>query len=239
MNIQPEKHTSKYARPINLYLIPGMGTDHRVFDDYQFNKSLAKPICIKWVDFLHAKSLEEYAGILANQIDTSQPFVLLGVSMGGMLALEIRKQYPTAGLILISSAIHPSELPARYKMGRIIPLYRFLTDGLLNLVANWKGFYRDVDKEEKKHLYKEMLKGTGGRFLKWQMDAIIHWQESKEELSSAKILRIHGSNDKVIPLKNIQSRIDFRIEKGTHKLAVNQFQKIGNLVNVFIEEEIG
>jgi hypothetical protein len=46
-------------------------------------------------------SLEEYASLLAGQIDTSRNFVILGVSFGGMIGVEISRDLNSFNLILI------------------------------------------------------------------------------------------------------------------------------------------
>lgn len=229
---------SSLGKPINLYLIPGMGTDHRVFNAYEFDRSLVNPICIKWIDHKPAKDLADYAESLVDQIDLTKPFVLLGVSMGGMIAMEISRRHQPLGVILISSAMSPAELPNKYQLGRFLPLYKGLTNPLLTFIAKQKHLYKDINKEAIKSLYMEMLRDAGADFLTWQIQSVIHWNLQKVDSHSFKLFRVHGSKDNVIPIKNVQTDIDLRIENGSHKLVVNYVSEICASVDVFIEEEI-
>ena len=64
-----------------IYRIPGMGADKRLYaeiepiDGYEF-------VDLEWrLNYKNIKTLKDYALELSKEIDTSQPFSLLGVSM--------------------------------------------------------------------------------------------------------------------------------------------------------------
>lgn len=44
---------------------------------------------IEWIEPLPNETIEQYAKRLAQCIDTSQPYVIIGVSFGGLIATEI------------------------------------------------------------------------------------------------------------------------------------------------------
>ena len=48
---------------------------------------------IEFIPHKRGESLVEYAGRMADQIDPSKPFVLIGTSMGGMISMEINRLY--------------------------------------------------------------------------------------------------------------------------------------------------
>lgn len=37
-------------QPVNLYLIPGMGTDHRIFEDYAFDTAVVHVVPVCWAE---------------------------------------------------------------------------------------------------------------------------------------------------------------------------------------------
>ncbi len=47
---------------------------------------------IKWLTPFKNETLPDYAMRLSKQIDTTQPFALIGVSFGGMVCIEIAKK---------------------------------------------------------------------------------------------------------------------------------------------------
>ncbi len=91
------------ARLVNVYLFPGTGSDARLFsklelpDGYQA-RHVEYPIPQK------GETMEGYAMLLAQQIDTTQPFVLVGVSIGGMLCTELAEQLSPLKTIVVSSS---------------------------------------------------------------------------------------------------------------------------------------
>ena len=73
---------------MKIYCISGLGADHTVFDRLDIN---GEKVCISWIPSFEWESLKDYARRLTAQVDTSEPFLLLGVSFGGMLAVEMNK----------------------------------------------------------------------------------------------------------------------------------------------------
>ena len=68
--------------------------------------------------------MAQYARKLIPKIDTSASFILIGVSLGGMVAAELNEILHPLQTIIISSAKNRHELPKRYKFMRVLPLYK-------------------------------------------------------------------------------------------------------------------
>ena len=75
---------------LNVYCIPGMGVNERLFRNLKLNN--CNILHIKWETPFKNESLPDYAMRLSKQMDTTKPFVLIGVSFGGMCSVEISKQ---------------------------------------------------------------------------------------------------------------------------------------------------
>src|SRR5688572_20594857 len=95
-----------------VYLLSGLGADKRVFDWLDFSGNNVTHVI--WLEPVSNESLEQYARRLLNQITATQP-VLVGVSFGGIMAIEIAKLIETKKIVLISSARTRSDLPFYYK----------------------------------------------------------------------------------------------------------------------------
>ncbi len=84
-----------------IYLIAGLGADYRLF------KHLDLPgydvIHLHWLRPEPNDSLKTYAGKLIDEYHIEPGSVVLGVSLGGMLTVEIAKQMQLSKAILISS----------------------------------------------------------------------------------------------------------------------------------------
>ncbi len=106
---------------MKVYFISGLGADDRVFR--QLNLPGIEPVYLNWITPIKNESIESYAGRMAEKITESNP-VIVGLSFGGMIGMEIAKLIPVKKLILISSAKGEKELPPYFLMGRSVPLYK-------------------------------------------------------------------------------------------------------------------
>ena len=72
-----------------LVLLPGMGADERMFEEQRaaFPGLIVPP----WLPARKRESLRDYAARMAETIRVERPFYLGGVSMGGMVALEMAR----------------------------------------------------------------------------------------------------------------------------------------------------
>lgn len=75
-----------------LYLISGLGADHRVF--VNLNIPGVSTHVIEWKTPEPDESMQTYVSRLRPQIDTEQEVCLLGVSFGGIIAQELSKLIP-------------------------------------------------------------------------------------------------------------------------------------------------
>ena len=214
---------------IDVYMIPGMGTDYRVFRGFSLENGNIK--YIQWEDPGDVKTLEEYASLLETQIDTSRKYVIVGASFGGMIGVELSQRLNNPYLILISSAKTKKELPNKYKTARVFPLHLMVSDNLLQNVSNKQFFYKDIIDPDDRLLYKQMMVENGAALLKRQMDMIVHWENIEYD---PRILHIHGSADQVLPARHIENAVF--IKGGTHKMIVNKSAQLCEIIDNYLLE---
>lgn len=82
-----------------IYCIPGLGADHRLFSKLKLEAEL---IPVEYITAESDDTAQSYAAKLLTQIKEENP-ILMGVSLGGILAIEISKLIPVKKLILIST----------------------------------------------------------------------------------------------------------------------------------------
>jgi pimeloyl-ACP methyl ester carboxylesterase len=205
------------AKPI--YLISGLGADERIFQNLDFGHY--EPKHIKWIAPKLDESLQAYAIRLSEQIKTAQP-ILLGVSFGGMLAIEIAKYIDRQQVIVISSAKNKNEIPLIYRLFGQLNLHKLIPTMLLkqaNFLTYW--FFGMKTKSEKE-LLKSILRDTDKAFLKWAINAILKWENTE---GVENLVHLHGNCDRILPIKNIK-KVDFTIEKGGHLMVYNEAKAI-------------
>lgn len=213
-----------------LYLIPGFLTNETIYRDIR--KKLKNPTEV--LEFIPAKKnepIEEYAKRLADKIDDSKPFHLLGTSFGGVLAIEMAKHKKPQKLVLVSSAKNRDELSWLMKreamIRNVLPLVpewvvkQTCTRGFElggKIIPRFKSIYRDD--------IRKMINSIDGRFEKWVMKTLTTWN-GKNEMED--VLHVHGNDDRVFPIKRIKNAEV--IEGGSHAIILNRYREIADLVN--------
>ena len=204
-----------------IYRIPGMGADKRLYSEiepivgYEF-------IDLEWrLNYKNIKTLKDYALELSKEIDTSQPFSLMGVSMGGMVCSELADILNPEKVVIISSAKTSKELPNHFKRLKFLGITRLLNQEKIRYVlGNSSRFFGAMNKEQRKLFY-EMAESVNLDFIAWSIKAILNWNKKN---SLAKIIHIHGTKDFVLPFASINPSII--IEKGDHMMIWNKSEFI-------------
>src|SRR4051794_38398999 len=102
-----------------IYCISGLGANEKVF---QFlDLSFAKPVFIHWLTPIENETLPQYAMRLKEEFITEPAPIIFGLSLGGMMAVEIAKAIPSSKAILISSAKTKKEIPFYWRMFSYAP----------------------------------------------------------------------------------------------------------------------
>ncbi|MCB0490747.1 MAG: alpha/beta hydrolase, partial [Cyclobacteriaceae bacterium] len=96
---------------MKLYCISGLGADHRIFANLQLNNVSVRHI--HWEEPLPNHNLSDYAKTLLSQISDPEP-ILLGVSFGGLIAIEMTRWIKPLKIFLVSSIKTRNEMPSLY-----------------------------------------------------------------------------------------------------------------------------
>ena len=120
-----------------LYIFSGLGADERVFQRLDF--SGITTTFIKWILPQENETIENYATRLLDQIPTAKP-TLIGLSFGGLIAIEVAKQIDIEKIILIASAKTKKEIPFYYRSAKPLGLHKLIPVRILkstNFTTNW------------------------------------------------------------------------------------------------------
>lgn len=122
---------------MKLYGISGLGADKRVFQYLTLDFML---IPIEWIDPLKDETIENYSIRFSKFIDQEEDFGIIGVSFGGLVAVEISKVLNPKLTILISSAETKKELRTIYRLIGKTNVPRFIPHFIFDpprIFANW------------------------------------------------------------------------------------------------------
>lgn len=215
---------------MNVYLIPGQGADHRLFDSLELGEGY-NTIHIQYSMPEKGMSMRDYAKELALQIDTSQPFILIGVSLGGMLSVEMKEFLNPERTIIISSAKSRKELPFRYRFQKVIPLYKIVPPALSKKGAIVLQPIVEPDSKVHRNTFNSMLKDKDRQFFKRTIAMILEWNRKEY---SGDIVHVHGDSDHTIPLKNV--KCDYLVKGGSHMMTLTRGAEISRIVLEILEE---
>ena len=204
-----------------IYIFSGLGVDKRVFDNIDF--SGLNIAFVDWIDPLKKETFESYAYRISKDFESNS--ILIGLSFGGMLAVEVSKIIPMKKVILIASAKNKNELPrwfllaGKLKLNRIVPYTLLKTT---NFITNW---LFGVKTPSEKLLLKNIIKDTDPRFLKWAINQIVNWKNLSVPQNC---IHIHGTNDHILPEKYLKA--DYKIKNGGHFMTVNKAKEIESII---------
>lgn len=214
----------------HLFLFSGLGADHRVFqflDLSGFSVSY-----IKWLEPLARESMQEYAARLTAQINVDKP-VLVGLSFGGMMAMEVAKHIATEKIVLISSAKTQKEIPPYFRIAGKLKLNKIVA-----LTAAKKPnalAYRMMGAETaaEKSLMKTILTETDPVFFKWAIEKVVTWNN---KVLHENVVHIHGKKDLLLPHRFVKA--DYSIENGTHLMTVQHAKEVSEMLRRIINPAV-
>ncbi len=208
---------------MKVYFISGLAADKRVFNNLILPIGF-EAIYLDWITPLKNESLESYALRLAEKIDTTEDFSLVGLSMGGMIATEISKKYNPVTTILLSSIPSHKHFPARFRIAYFLRLHKLTPTYVLKSASIMKRIFSTEDPKDKLIL-KQVIKDSDSSFIRWALDAILKW---KNEDIPENIYHIHGTNDLVLPIR--YTKPTHTIHKAGHLMVMSRANELNKII---------
>lgn len=208
---------------MKAYCISGIGANEQVFHnltlDFEF-------IPVKWVETTYSETLKDYAEKLCAQIDTSEKFVLIGVSYGGMLATEMNKFIAPEKTILISSTASRKELPVTLRFIGKIKIINLVPSFFFTIPPFLLFWFFGIHNPQGRKMIKEIVAGIDRRFTKMSIEKILNW--TNNDIPS-NMVRIHGDKDKLLPApKNVNY---LKVKNGGHFMIGDRANEVSKLLN--------
>jgi pimeloyl-ACP methyl ester carboxylesterase len=190
-------------KPRRLILFSGMGADSRLFRSIRIPE--AEIVAPNYTDPREGETLSQYAARMADGLNIQPADVVGGASFGGMVAGEIARQRPVAGLILLGTCVDPARLPPSYRW--VERAGRFIPDSVLGL-RSWRLWVRwclaPLTRDAETCLIEMAVTHPTAQIREFGR-MVMGW--SGIENVSCPMLSIHGNCDRVIPLKCAEANI--------------------------------
>ena len=210
----------------NVYLIAGQGSDYRIFKNLTIDTSRFDVHYLSWITPEKKETMTSFARKMAAQIDTTQPFSIVGVSLGGMVACEMKRFLNPKKVIIISSAKTRKELPGQYKFQKYVPLNKITPKKLIKRSVLFLQPRVEKDRKLEDATCDSMLNDKDPVFLKRTINLIVNWESISVDST---IVHIHGNNDNTIPIKNVDC--NYIIKNGSHMMTLTKPKEISIILN--------
>ncbi|MBL0356896.1 MAG: alpha/beta hydrolase [Chitinophagaceae bacterium] len=211
-----------------IYCISGLGADEKAFAKIKLpGYELG---FIQWLTPGKNESIEAYATRMSKSIKEENP-ILMGLSFGGIMCIEIAKLLPVKKLILISSVPAYKQIPlwmrtaGKLRLNKVLPIRSAST--LLEPVQN---YHIGAATAEEKEIVRQYRKMVSPVYLHWAINAILNW---KNEWHPASLYHIHGDADRIFPIKNVKP--DHIIKGGTHFMIFTKAREISEKLALVLQ----
>jgi len=206
---------------MKVYAISGLGADKRVFDYLDIEHEL---IAVDWIVPEKKEDIKTYSKRLINEykINKEIEFGLLGVSFGGLVAIEMSKILNPKFTLLISSVETRNELSWIVRLVGKLKLIELLPKNVFNppkFIAHY------MFGTKRKKLLNSILDDADEMFTKWAVRELLNW---KNESKIVNLIKIGGTNDKMLPPKGDHVIL---VEKGEHFMIVDKGVEISDIIN--------
>lgn len=201
---------------MDLYLIPGLGADRRLFN--KLDLGAHAPHFLDWPTMPEGSTLKDFALALAGNIDATKPHALVGVSMGGMVAQELAALTHSAQVVIISSWKGPQEMPMPIRMMRGKHPERMLTPAVFKHTLPLVRWQMGVETPEDVALLDALVQAHPLEQLKIQINACLAWEGPATRVE--RLVHIHGDADRLMPIAYIKDPMV--IKGGGHFMVFNK-----------------
>jgi len=207
-----------------IYLISGLGADRRAFKKLSFPADF-ELVYLDWIAPIANESLEGYANRMALLIDTSTPFYLIGLSFGGMLAIEITRKLSPLHTFIISSSPVFKELPWYYRLAGTLSLQKLVPVSLMKKGNGIGLAFLGAKTHDERTLLKRLIIDSDPAFMKWALTCILTWRNKERP---ANFTHIHGSADRILPIRYYKP--DIIVKGGGHFMVYANAEEISNYI---------
>jgi hypothetical protein len=209
---------------LTVYFISGQAADEKLFENLVLPSHI-KVRYVYWIEPLRQESLINYCLRLSEQINSAGDFVLVGVSLGGIVSIELNKILQPKQTIIISSIATRHELGPFLKFIRLFQIHKIVPAAFYKWHTPVLDWFFGVETKREKKLLELYAPSATKNYMKWAVNEIINW---KNETRPPNLFHIHGTKDRIFPYKN--SHADVLIKNGTHLMVHNRAEEISQLL---------
>ena len=212
-----------------IYCISGLGADERAFSRLQIRGH--KMVCLPWLTPLKNETIEHYAIRMSKGITEKDP-VLMGLSFGGMMSIEIAKLVRVNKVILISSITSASQLPRWMKRSGQLNLNRLFPMRSYRILEPVQNILLGVTEPDEIEMVRHYRKNAPQVYTNWAINEVFNWRNNWQP---PQLFHIHGDNDKLFPIKNVSPT--HVVKGGSHFMVMNKAMEVSKFINAVVSPD--
>ena len=206
-----------------IYCISGLGADEKAFA--KLHVEGYELVHLPWLLPVQNETIEQYATRMLTNIKDKNP-VLMGLSFGGIMSIEIARQIPVEKVILISSIKSSKEIPRWMKLAGRLKLNRMMPMRSYKILEPLQNYNLGAKSPEEKEMARAFRENVSQQYLDWAINQILNW---KNDWQPAPLYHIHGSADKLFPIKKINA--NFVINNAGHLMIMNKHKEVNQFLS--------
>jgi hypothetical protein len=215
---------------MTLYFLSGLGADKRIFQKLHLPDHYSI-IHVEWIKPLQNESIANYALRLSASINRDEAFGIIGLSFGGIMALELSKIVSLAQTIIISSISSKKQLPPSFSIMKFLFLHKFIPERFLKIKNKFVYWFMGARTIREKAVFNQILKDTEITFFRWAISSILHW---KHTAKIPNLYHIHGTSDNIFPIEYTSP--DYKIEGGGHLMVYSNATEVSSILTNILKQ---
>ncbi|MEP7107793.1 MAG: alpha/beta hydrolase [Ferruginibacter sp.] len=201
-----------------IYCISGLGADERAFSRLKLEGYEIS--CLPWLIPLPNETIKDYAIRMSKGITDEKP-VLMGLSFGGMMCIEISKLLPVEKLILISSIKSGRELPRWMKLAGILRLNKIFPMRSFKITEPLQNRFIGISAPEEIEMVRSYRRNAPQPYMDWAINEVLKW---RNDWHPPTLYHVHGDADRIFPINNLAPT--HIIKDGGHFMIINKAAEV-------------
>ncbi len=209
---------------MKLYIISGLGADFKVLEKLKFPENM-EPVFLDWLFPEKKETFAHYAKRMAEKIDDSKSFCLLGYSFGGIIVQEINKIKPAEKTVILGSIKSSKEKSFLIKSGELTKFPHLIPENFFDEKSAVNMLFLKKLFGIKNQKIMEYFTVRNPHYLKWSIEKIVEWKSEENN----EVIQILGDKDLIFPVK--YSKPDYIIKNGTHLFPATKSREVSQILS--------
>lgn len=150
---------------------------------------------------------------------------MIGVSLGGIVAVELNKILRPKLTIIISSLAKSNEQPPHFRFLNFTKLHKIVPGRIYKWYNPFVNWYFGAKTKREKELLRYWMKSATKNYMKWSTNEVLKWNNDSRPSG---LFHIHGTSDRIFLHRF--TKADLKIHKGTHLMVHNRADEISHII---------